>query len=207
MQFELLVDQAGLATASAEILIDFYQSSLSPWLIERIYQGEVPTTLAAWKTRAILLDNNKRLAQAFTGTGGKSFGGNKFQGQGNKKKKFVFRRYPQPSNRQDDDAMDVDRLAVQIQRLSFEDQKRLMEKGLCFNCSKPGHFAVNCPDRKVQKQGKFSQGKKRYPRKQQNVRKTFTSIRALVGELDDEEMELFQQMADEEGFGGEEQDF
>jgi len=57
-QFELLVDQAGLATAGDAILIDFYRSSLAPWLIEHIYQGEVPTTLAEWKTRAILLDHN-----------------------------------------------------------------------------------------------------------------------------------------------------
>ena len=62
--FELLVDKAELATAGDAILIDFYRSSLAPWLIERIYQGDVPTTLQEWKERAILLDHNKRLAAA-----------------------------------------------------------------------------------------------------------------------------------------------
>jgi len=57
-QFELLVDQAGLATAGDAILINFYCSLLTPWLIECIYQGEVPARLADWKTYAILLDHN-----------------------------------------------------------------------------------------------------------------------------------------------------
>ena len=140
--FELLVDKAELATAGNAILIDFYRSSLAPWLIERIYQGDVPDTLQEWKERAILLDHNKRLAAAFTG-GGHSGGHAK-----GKKKKFNFRRYPQASTSKDPDAMDVDRLAVEIQRLSYEEQKVLMEKGLCFGCKKPGHFVYNCPDRK-----------------------------------------------------------
>ena len=68
-QFELLVDQAGLATTGDPILIDYYRTSLAPWLVERIYQGDVPTTLVNWKARAILLDHNKRLAASFTGGG------------------------------------------------------------------------------------------------------------------------------------------
>ena len=62
-----------------------------------------------------------------------------------KKKKAIykFNRYASSSSR-DDDAMDVDRLAVAIQKLSFPEQKRLMEKVLCFNCGQPEHFAMNC---------------------------------------------------------------
>lgn len=82
-QFKLLVDRADLAQAGDAILINFYRSSLSPWLVECIYQGEVPTTLQEWKTRAILLNHNKRLAASFTG-GGRS------GGSGGKKKKFTF---------------------------------------------------------------------------------------------------------------------
>jgi len=68
-QFKSLVNRADLATTGEAILIDFYHASLAPWLIERIYQGEVPNTLAQWKARAILLDHNKQLAVSFTGGG------------------------------------------------------------------------------------------------------------------------------------------
>jgi len=58
-QFELLVNQAGLATAGDPILINYYRTLLAPWLVERIYQGDVLTTLVNWKTHVILLDYNK----------------------------------------------------------------------------------------------------------------------------------------------------
>ena len=194
--FKLLVDCTDLATAGDAILIYFYQLSLPPWLIERIYQGEVPLTLANWKARAILLDHNKRLASAFTG-GGRSGGSG-----GGKKKKFMFRRYPQVSGSQscDPDAMDVDRLTIEIQCLNFDEQKKLMEKGLCFNCKKPGHFAANCPTKKNPSKAKQNRNGKQKPK----ARAIFTQIRALVAELSDGEMEEFQQLADNKAFGGEE---
>jgi len=112
--------------------------------------------------------------------------------------------------------MDVDRLAVEIQRLNFEDQRRLMEKGLCFTCRKPGHFAANCPNKKVFNQNQNSPKAKKWnhgkgKQSHTKARNTFMNIRALVSELSDGEMEAFQQMAEEEGFdmkeGEEEQDF
>ncbi len=196
-QFELLVDQADLATAGEAILINFYHALLAPWLIERIYQGEVPNMLAQWKARAILLDHNKRLAASFTG-GGQSGGG--FNSRGGKKK-FTFRRYPEASSSKvrDDDAMDMDRLAVEIQCLSFEEQGRLMAKGLCFNCKKPGHFAANCPEKKknppkAKQNGYQGKGKPK-------VCATFMNICALVSQLSDGEMEEFQDLVDNKGFG------
>ena len=106
--------------------------------------------------------------------------------------------------------MDVDRLAVEIQRLSFEEQKVLMEKGLCFGCKKPGHFVYNCPDRKKKNPPKACN---RYKGKgKPKARATFTQIRALVNELSDGEMAEFQDLADREGLiadddeGGPEED-
>ncbi len=162
-----------------------------------LYQGEVPNMLAQWKARAILLDHNKRLAASFTG-GGQSGGG--FNSRGGKKK-FTFRRYPEASSSKvrDDDAMDMDRLAVEIQCLSFEEQGRLMAKGLCFNCKKPGHFAANCPEKKknppkAKQNGYQGKGKPK-------VCATFMNICALVSQLSDGEMEEFQDLVDNKGFG------
>ena len=106
--------------------------------------------------------------------------------------------------------MDVDRLAVEIQHLSYEEQKVLMEKGLCFGCKKPGHFVYNCPDRKKKNPPK---ARSRYKGKgKPKVHATFTQIRALVNELSDGEMAEFQDLADREGLiadndeGGPEED-
>ena len=93
--------------------------------------------------------------------------------------------------------MDVDRLAVEIQCLSFEEQKVLMEKGLCFGCKKPGHFIYNCPDRKKKNPPKARNGYK--GKGKPKVCATFTQIRALVNELSDGEMAEFQDLADKEG--------
>ncbi len=111
-KFNLLIDKAGMANAGAPVLIDFYQSSLAPWLIQLIYQGIVPTTLDDWKKKAILLDHNKWLAQSYIG------GRSMYTPQKKKKAIYKFNHYA-PSSSRDDDAIDVDRLAVTIQKLSF----------------------------------------------------------------------------------------
>ena len=197
-KFNLLVDQAEMANAGAAILIDFYRSSLADWLIDRIYQGTVPVTLEDWKTKAIQLDYNRRLAQSYTS------GGRSNAPQKKKKAVYKFNRYTPQSSKRDDDAMDVDRLAVAIQRLPLPDQKRLMEKGLCFNCGQPGHFAVNCPKKGV---GPKPQLNKKSPGAKKNraftgkgkARNLHTRIQALVSELSDGEREEFVKIATLEG--------
>ncbi|SRR6266511_6337037 len=95
--------------------------------------------------------------------------------------------------------MDMDRLAVEIQHLSFKEQGRLMAKGLFFNCKKPGHFAANCPEKK-KSPSKAKQN--RYKGKgKPKVCATFMNIHALVSQLSDGEMEEFQDLADNKGFG------
>ena len=73
----------------------------------------------------------------------------------------MFCCYQQTSQlSKDPDTMDMDRLAVEIQRLSFDEQKRLMEKDLCFGCKKPGHFVINCPHKKKHPAKEKQQGYK-----------------------------------------------
>ena len=106
--------------------------------------------------------------------------------------------------------MDVDRLAVEIQRLSFKEQKDLMEKGLCFGCRKPRHFVANCPMKKTGNSPKAKRNNGYKGKGKPNARSTMMNIRALVSKLSEGEMEEFQEMAETEGFGigeEEEQDF
>ncbi len=86
--------------------------------------------------------------------------------------------------------MDVDRLAVAIQKLSFPDQKCLMEKGLCFKCGQPGHFTMKCLKKAA---GPKPQHNKKSPGAIMNhtytgkgkARNLHTQIQALVSELSD----------------------
>ena len=85
--------------------------------------------------------------------------------------------------------MDMDRLAVEIQRLSYKEQKKLIEKGLCFGCKKLGHYVYNCPDNKKKNPPKARNGYKGKGKPKAHV--TFTQIHALVNELSDGEMAEF----------------
>ena len=42
--------------------------------------------------------------------------------------------------RKDPNAMDVD-------AMSIEERNKLMKKGACFRCKKPGHLSKDCPTR------------------------------------------------------------
>src|SRR5438445_10096118 len=97
--------------------------------------------------------------------------------------------------------MDVDRLAVEIQRLSFKEQKDLIEKGLCFGCRKPGHFVANCPTKKTGNSPKAKWNNRYKGKGKPNVHSTMMNICALVNKLSEEKMEEFQEMAETEGFG------
>ena len=122
-----------------------------------------------------------------------------------KKKKAIYKfNCYTPGFSRDDDVMDVDRLSVTIQKLSFPEQKHLIEKGLCFNCSQPGHFAMNCPKKAA---GPKPQHNKKSPGAKKNCVYTgkgkacnlHIRIQALVSELSDGEREEFVKIATIEG--------
>ncbi len=60
-EWDLLVGQANIGTNSVATLIKAYQKVLNRPLLEKILDGEtVPTTINAWKLKAVQLDNNYR---------------------------------------------------------------------------------------------------------------------------------------------------
>ena len=74
--------------------------------------------------------------------------------------------------------MDVD--VIKITRLTSEERKRCIEKGLCFRCRKPGHLSGTCPT--------FSSPTKKVRRvkKEETTSKQIPSLREV--EDDDEEV-------------------
>ena len=57
--------------------------------------------------------------------------------------KGTYHSFSSPPKNCDPDAMDVD--VVKITRLTPEERKRCIEKGLCFRCHKAGHLSGACP--------------------------------------------------------------
>ena len=57
-----------------------------------------------------------------------------------------------PSRTKDPNAMDVD--VVHIGKLTPEERKQCIEKGLCFHCWKPGHLSRECPSFPNKKPGR-----------------------------------------------------
>ena len=97
----------------------------------------------------------------------------------------------------DPDAMDID-------RMTFEERKELMQKGLCFRCKKQGHRANECPLKNTAGNSNNNQGMKpnfdRFKDAPQNGKSAFAALRALTQDLDEEEKVIFAQEMANEGF-------
>lgn len=88
---------------------------------------------------------------------------------------------------------------MDIDRLGTEERKDLMSKGLCFYCKEGKHLARECPKKKgksiQQNRGNNSQDngqKKRY-----GGRDAFAHIRAILHNMEEEEVEIFYATAKE----------
>jgi len=129
MTFQLLVGKAGISSEknpNHQVLIDLYQKSLKPKLVKRIMSMEqIPETIEEWYEKAILFDNNwRRLMTAM--------GHNPRYGQNNGQE----RNYQNSSRNRDPNAMDINAMSPERQKL--------MKEGKCFNCEKPGHRSRDC---------------------------------------------------------------
>jgi Ty3 transposon capsid-like protein len=128
-RFQLLVSQTGMT--DSPMLINLYRETL-PWALQSpIIRSEHPLkTLEEWYTKATnFYIGHKRAQRLFKKRDDKptnTFGALPAQ------KKFTFPKKKDPN------AMDIDRMTV-------EEQTRLMKEGKCFRCKLFGHLSWNCP--------------------------------------------------------------
>ena len=72
---------------------------------------------------------------------------------------------------------------MDIDQLSIEERNHLMKEGRCFKCKKTGHMSKDCMPGIVKLDGKT----------------TFTQIRALIAQLDQEGKAKLRESAETEG--------
>jgi hypothetical protein len=83
---------------------------------------------------------------------------------------------------------------MDVDRLTIEEQNRLMKDGRCFKCRNTGHWANEFPEEDDKKKGK------EVPKKKMNGRELHTHVRALFKEMMEEDRDKFLKGAEEAGF-------
>jgi len=183
--FWLLVGKAGIVTNSNLnhlVLIDLYQKSLKPAIIEKIMSMEnIPDTIEEWYEKAILFDNNWQCLMT-------AMGRNPRYNPGQNRTNY------NSSRTQDLDAMDIDAMSPKRQKL--------MKEGKCFNCEKPGHRSRDCDQpwkRKISQNNNRSSNTQSSSSKPQfkTAREAHSYIRSIVSSLSDEEASKVMDIAEE----------
>ena len=161
-EFMALASVCGITEDTA--LIEFFARGLQPGILNRIAGlSDTPKTIQEWYEYAAHFEGSWMKAKVFSGN---------WRGGGNS---FSYSSPSRPSR--DSNAMD-------IEKLSIEQQQEYRKSGKCFGCGKTGHIRRNCPDRK-------NDG-----RKETNS----TRLRALLSSMNEEEKGEARSILEDEGF-------
>ena len=82
---------------------------------------------------------------------------------------------------------------MDVDAMSIEERNKLMKKGACFRCKKPGHLSKDCLTK-----NKII-GTPQDVQKKMTLRKMYKHIQSLTAQLNEEEKTEFFKEAEEEG--------
>jgi Ty3 transposon capsid-like protein/Zinc knuckle len=176
-KFKMLAAESKIDTMNS-LSIELFKKTL-PWgLTLKLMKLETPLkTIDDWYEWAATLDHRfHKVNRAIERTRGNSG-----------KEKTPQWKYYFPRKERYPNAMDVDRLTV-------DEQNKLMKEGRCFKCRNTGHQANECPEDDDKKKGK------EVPKKKMNGRELHAHVRALFKEMTKEDRDEFLKGAEEAGF-------
>jgi Domain of unknown function (DUF4939) len=176
-KFKMLVAKLKIDTTNP-LSIKLFKEAL-PWALTlKLMKLEMPLkTISDWYKWAATLDHRfHKVNWAIERTRGNS-----------RKERTPQQKYYFSRKKRDPNAMDVNRLTV-------EEQNKLMKEGRCFKCRNTGHRANKCPEDDDKKKGK------KVPKKKMNRRKLHAQVRALFKEMTEEDRDEFLKGAEKAGF-------
>jgi hypothetical protein len=188
-KFKMLVTKSKLEKNDA--VVEYFRESLPIPLQTKIMSLPTPpTTLDDWYKWAIQFQNNfLRMQSAISKSRGNHAAPTTNNNRNNNRgpRRFYF-----DHSQKDPNAMDVDVMTTQ-------ERDDIMRKGLCFLCRKPGHISKFCPDK----------GKGRAPPPQTNTtpqvkkwngKELHTHIKALIAQMEADDVDMFFEESAKEGF-------
>ena len=176
-QFKLLAAAAEIDMGHA-LTIELFKETLTPALRNKLMNQETPLdTIDDWFKWAMKHDHQWHKSKcAIERTKGNLQ-------QGRPQQRFYF-----PRKDRDPNAMDVD-------RLTFNEQTKLMKEGRCFKCRNTGHRANDCPEG-----GQKKEKQKEELKKKMNGKEFYTHVRAIFKDPGEDDKEKFLEAAQEVGF-------
>ena len=103
----------------------------SPLMRHIMSMDTVPSTINDWYKKAISFQTQWECTD-------------KISKRNSKPAHQSYQSFSTPTKAQDPDTMDVD--VIKVGKLSAEQCKRCIEKGLCFHCREPRHLSTKCPN-------------------------------------------------------------
>ena len=116
------------------VLIGYFSAGIpSPLMHWVMSMDTVPSTINNWYKKAISFQTQWE-------------GAEEVSKRNSKPAHQSYHSFSTPAKTHDPDAMDID--VIRVGKLTAEERKKCMEKGLCFRCRQPGHMSSKCPKHK-----------------------------------------------------------